>query len=86
MSKVKNDKEWMQGFICAVGTFANFEGGTNTHIEEALQTVGIRSVADLRKNNADEFDIKALKPAIKSMQATAKYKRCLKLMKKKELK
>lgn len=75
----------MQGFICAVGTFAQFEGGTNTNIEEALRTVCIKSIADLRKNKADDYDIEALRPAIKSMQVSARYERCLKKLKNKKV-
>lgn len=74
MGKNKSADEFIQGFACAVATFAYFEGGSSGQIEEALGTIGVKSVADLRKHKVDEYDIEALRPAIKSMQSSERYR------------
>lgn len=53
-----------QGFMCCLATMANAYG-KESEVEEQLRHYGIKTIADLRSYGVAEYDIDALRPAIK---------------------
>lgn len=60
--------EFDKGYACAVAFFAKVDG-PEVRQREALEANGLTSIKKLRDSGVDAYDIEALKPLIKEIEA-----------------
>jgi len=69
MKKGKETHLWTQGYVCAVATLINLNGGVDTTTKELFHAgIGSTSLSQLKRQGVDESDLAVLKKFWKELK------------------